>query len=249
MSYLEEQLRDDVHDAAPHEIAIEQSITEKKDQGVEDPVATYTLAMTGNGIVNTNGEQEIPLDVMHMQDEQGCQVNTCSEMPHTILPECPIIDDPQPPPPNIQIVETGENRGRKWIHKEMAKDKDGILYYCYTYLVKNKNGEDHAQRVYIKKTSTKSRQPMNISDSVLGEKCIPRTSEKERKLTKQHIMLLDYVNTHMETIRGYTKFIVSRVLQDVKTAYPESKISYGLVKKVLEQQGLLPPKKSFYKMD
>ena len=66
--------------------------------------------------------------------------------------------------------------------------------------------------------------------------------ERERKMTRQHTELLNYINSHMEQIRNYPKFVVSRVLKDVKSENPDIKVSYGLVKKVLEQKGLLPKK-------
>ncbi|EMD45164.1 Hypothetical protein EHI5A_048220 [Entamoeba histolytica KU27] len=161
-----------------------------------------------------------------------------------ILPGCPEIDEQAQYITQIQTIDLKPKQANK---KEMVKDKDGVLYYCYTYTVKNKDGQDYMQRVYMKKQTNKIKPPKICEEKIDDGRVV--VIEKERKLTKQHELLLTFIQTHEEPIKLYNKFVVSRVLQDFKREYPEIKISYGLVKKVLEQQGLLPPKKTYYKLE
>ncbi|KAL7711471.1 Uncharacterized protein QTN25_010853 [Entamoeba marina] len=143
---------------------------------------------------------------------------------------------------------TSTIKSRKWISRDVVKDKDGVLYYCYVYEVKTKSGQTRPQKVYIKKSSSVRAREPKLPIAIKNEGTIP-IGEKERKLTRQHAQLLEYINTHMDQVKNYNKFVVSKVLQDVKKENPDSKVSYGLVKKVLESQGLLPPKKTYYKVD
>ncbi|ELP84859.1 hypothetical protein EIN_284150 [Entamoeba invadens IP1] len=190
-----------------------------------------------------------PVQHFDMQDQTMTSMMTPTsslihtiDAPQTILPECPEIEDPQ-----SQIVPMGQvgAKAKKCVKKELVKDKDGNMFYCYTYLVKNKSGEEHEQHVYVKRTS-KSKKVKTAGERVVGGRVV--VDEKERKVTKQHQLLAEFVDAHISQIQTYNKFIVSRVLQDVKREQPDSKVSYGLVKKVLEQKGLLQTKKSFYKL-
>ncbi|EDR23547.1 hypothetical protein EDI_323300 [Entamoeba dispar SAW760] len=177
---------------------------------------------------------------MHLMNDQNLS------MTQTLLPDCPVIEEQ--PSPLMQTINASESKQNKCIHKEIVKDKDGTLFYCYTYLVKNKGGDEHPQKIYIKKQSGKTREPKVHRQKLVNGRLV--IEDKERKYTKQHSMLIDFIDTHMNQIKSYNKFIVSRVLQDFKRENPDVKISYGLVKKVLEQQALLPAnKKTYYKLD
>ena len=171
-----------------------------------------------------------------------------------------------------QQQESNGIKPRKWINKEIVKDKEGTYYYCYTYLVKTKTGVERPQKVYIKKVSKSSKKQMtdpskmikpnpalaaemyegkSIGDNLENSFQFSSTFQtgmdnivgesKERKKTRE---LQTYIRNNIDRIRAYNKFVVTRVLQDFKKDYPESKVSYGLVKKTLDAQGLLDAQKN-----
>lgn len=145
----------------------------------------------------------------------------------------------------------------KCVSKEKIKDKDGSLIYSYTYLMKNSNGEEHLQKINIKKKSGKSKTSSKDTKGKKGKKDKEKSTKKAKKNSKKeetvikqidikgmknHEILRYYIAEHLVQIKSYNKFTVSRVLQDFKRDYPTVKISYGTVKKLLEEKGLLPEK-------
>ena len=124
--------------------------------------------------------------------------------------------------------------------KELVKDKEGNIYHCNTYISKDENGNDFIQRIYLKRNLKKTKKPKIQEEKIENGRIV--IIEKERKMTKQHEKLIEFVEKNKDLIKTYKKFIVSRVLQEFKNEFPELKISYGLVKKVLEEYNLLLPK-------
>ncbi|ELP85309.1 hypothetical protein EIN_085410 [Entamoeba invadens IP1] len=218
---------------------VPQTIQPNIQQQIQPPIEDIRTSMFNEMSLNPLNDQNATEMLMRMQMMPPMQN---LEQPPT-LPELPVFEDT-----NYPTVGQPDLKTKKCLNKELVRDKDGRLFYCYTYLVKNKAGEEHEQKVYIKKSSSKARQPKTPTDgNRYDEKVV--VEDKERKMTKQHGLLLQFINAHIEQIKTYNKFVVSRVLQDVKREQPDSRVSYGLVKKVLEQQHLLPAKKTYYKLD
>ena len=119
---------------------------------------------------------------------------------------------------------------------ELVLDINNEIYHCNTYS-KSIDGTNKLQRIYVKRQSTTTKEPKIHEKKVDDGRIVIK--EKERKITKQHEKLLNHIRENEEQIRSYNKFVVSRVLQEFKRSNPDIKISYGLVKKVLEQEGLL----------
>lgn len=146
----------------------------------------------------------------------------------------------------------------KCVSKEKVKDKDGSLIYSYTYLMKNSNGEEHLQKINVKKKigkakstgkdtkgnkkgkKEKEKQPKKGKKGSKKEEVVQKTIDI--KGMKNHEILRLYITENIVRIKSYNKFTVSRVLQDFKRDYPTVKISYGTVKKILEEKGLLAEK-------
>ena len=155
----------------------------------------------------------------------------------------------------VKLKKTPKN---KCVSKEMIREKDGTLIYSYTYLMKNSNGEEHLQKINIKKKNGKSVKGKDVKETKTSKKTkkekakVPKRTKKAQQemipkvvdlkgMKNQDILNL-YISEHIVQIKSYNKFTVSRVLQDFKRDYPSVKISYGSVKKMLALKALIPEK-------
>jgi len=131
----------------------------------------------------------------------------------TILPACPEMEER--PSRIMGMTTSNESKPNKCIHKEIVKDKEGTLFYCYTYLVKNKNGE-------VVETWPTTEKAKEFTDLEVGEYTLEETKAPNgyRLSNVKRSFVVDF-NGKTETIK-YTndkkdKTIVKVLKVDSKT--------------------------------